>query len=291
MTEKTLAFAIIVILSIAAGCQVHPTGAIAFSRLTGDYWQIWTMQPNGKAVKQLTTSPSDKRYPIWAENGKKILFRTNNNKAFMVDVVTSEEKPILESFGLVGSLAESPDGSRLVFVRYRDNLKDSSDLWISTPDGKKQKVLTRDTGLQYDPAWSHDGKKIAYVSGHGYQTHELYIVESDSKNKRRLTNNKALEVLPAFSPDEKSMAYVSDKTGDFEIWFMDVDGRNPIQITNSFGIDTRPCWSPDGDQIMYVSNRSGQLQLWIINKDGSDTRQLTRGAPTMDPAWRKESFQ
>ena len=115
-------------------------------------------------------------------------------------------------------------------------------------------------------------------------------MESDSKNKRRLTNNKALEVLPAFSPDEKSIAYVSDITGDFEIWLMDVDGRNPRQITNSFGIDTRPCWSPDGDQIMYVSNRNGQLQLWIMNKDGSGTRQLTRGAPTMDPAWRKESF-
>lgn len=208
----------------------------------------------------------------------------------MADTASGEEKSILESFGLVGSLAESPDGSSLLFVRYINNLKDSSDLWISTKDTKKQKVLTRDTGLQYDPAWSDDGRKIVYVSGHGYQTHELYIVDSDGKNKRRLTDNKAVEVLPAFSPDGKTIAYVSDITDDFEIWLMDVDGRNPRQITNNYGIDSRPYWSPDGDKIIFVSNRSGQLQLWIMNKDGSGARQLTRAAQSMDPAWRKEPF-
>jgi TolB protein len=290
MTEKTLTSVVIVMLSITAGCQVQPKGSIAFSHLTENYWQIWTMQPDGKAAKQITTSPSDKRYPVWAEDGKKIFFRTNNNKAFMVSIATGKEKPMLESFGLIGSLVESPDGSSLVFVRYRDNLKDSSGLWISTKDTKKQKVLTRDTGLQYDPVWSHDGKKIVYVSGHGFQTHELYMVDSDGKNKRRLTNNKALEVLPAFSPNGKTIAYVSDITGDFEIWLMDIDGKNTRQITNSYGIDTGPCWSPNGDKVMFVSNRSGQLQLWVMNKDGSGTRQLTSGSQSMDPAWKKESF-
>ncbi|UCE98680.1 MAG: PD40 domain-containing protein [Planctomycetota bacterium] len=289
MSKKTIVSASIAILIMAAGCQV-PTGTIVFSRLTGDYWQIWTMQPDGKATKQITTSPSDKRYPIWAEDGKKILFRTNNNKAFIVDVDSREEKKILESFGLIGSLSESPDGSRVVFVRYKDNFKDSSNLWISTPGAKMQKVLTRDTGLQYDPAWSHDGRKIAYVSGHGFQTHELYMVNPDGKNKCKITDNKALEVLPAFSPDGNSIAYVSDITDDFEIWLMDIDGSNTRQITNSSGIDTRPFWSPDGDKIVFVSNRSGQLQLWIMNKDGSSARQLTSGAPSMDPAWKKESF-
>ena len=68
---------------------------------------------------------------------------------------------------------------------------------------------------------------------------------------------------------------------------MDTDGGNNRQITDSKGIDTRPCWSPDGSKIMFVSNRGGKLQLWVMNKDGSNPKQLTRGSPSMDPAWKE----
>lgn len=268
----------------------RPTRTIVFSRLTGDYWQIWIMAPSGKSTKQITTSLSDKRYPFWAENGAKILFRTNNNRVFSIDLENGQERQILETYGLVGSVVESPGGGMLLFVRFRNDLKDSSDLWISTLEGKGQKILTRDVGLQYDPTWSVDGRKIAYVSGHGFQTHELYIVDSNGRNKRRLTDNKALELLPAFSPDDSTIAYVSDIAGDYEIWLMDVDGGNPRRLTNSDGIDTRPCWSPNGKKIMFVSNRNGNQQIWIMNKDGSDAQQLTTGAPSIDPAWKKESL-
>lgn len=82
MINKVVIAGVTVILSMAAGCQVRqPVGPIALSRLTGDYWQVWTMQPDGKSAKQLTASPSDKRYPVWAQEAKKILFRTNNNSA------------------------------------------------------------------------------------------------------------------------------------------------------------------------------------------------------------------
>jgi TolB protein len=207
---------------------------------------------------------------------------------FQVDLDTNEESPILEEFGLVGHIVESPDGGTLLFVRFNSETEDISNLWTCTVEGKEQKVVTRDAGLQYDPAWSHDGKKIVYVSGHGYQTHELYTIDSDGKNKQKLTNNKALELLPAFSADNKKIAYSSDNTGDFEIWLMDPDGSDPRQLTDSDGIDTRPCWSPDGNRIMFVSNRNGNQQIWIMNKDGSDPRQLTTGAPSIDPAWKKE---
>jgi len=115
-------------------------------------------------------------------------------------------------------------------------------------------------------------------------------VDSNGRNKRRLTDNKALELLPAFSPDDSTIAYVSDIAGDYEIWLMDVDGGNPRRLTNSDGIDTRPCWSLDGNRIMFVSNRNGNQQIWIMNKDGSDAQQLTTAAPSIDPAWKKESL-
>ncbi len=275
-------------LMFIVGCQTQSAyGPIALSRLTDSYWQIWTMKADGSNIRQVTTSPSDKRYPVWAEDGGKLLFRTNNNHVLSVDLDTSQENRLMDSFGLSGGIVPSPDGSKLVVVRYRNQPRDSSSLWLTTSGGKDSRMLTSDAGMQYGPCWSPDGKQIIYVDSHGYRTAELYIINPENKNKQRLTNNKARELLPVFSPDGKTIAYTSDETGNYEIWLMDPEGGNRRQITNSGAMDTRPFWSPDGSKIMFASNRGGELQIWIMNSDGSDPKQLTTGSPCMDPTWRK----
>lgn len=283
---------------VVSGCQQQMTDKpsvqqkkeqIAFSRLTDGYWQLWGVWSDGTGLKQLTYTPSDKRYPVWADNGSKVLFRTNNNMVYSLDINTGQETRMLKSMGLLGGVLPSPvANNQVAFVRYRTDIKDSSDLWTSSLNGENRRIVARSVGLQYDPAWSPDGQKIAYIAGHGYQTHELYVVNSDGTNKQRLTENKALELLPAFSPDGKILAYVSDITDNYEIWFMNHDGSNPRQVTHNPGLDTKPCWSSDGDKIVFVSNRSDQMQLWIMNSDGSELRQITTGAPSMDPALRKD---
>jgi TolB protein len=279
----------LLVLTVVAGCQTQPTGGqIAFSRLTGDYWQIWTMEPDGKEVKQITSSASDKRYPVWAKEGRKLFFRTNNSELFSFDLNAGKERRILASLGLSSRVVPSPDGSKLVVARLRSQLKDSGNLMLTMLDGGNNRVLTRDAGIQHDPSWSPDGTQIVYVSSHGYRTSELYTVGADGSNKRRLTNNKASDVLPVFSPDGKTIAYVSDATGSYEIWLMNTDGSSCRRITDSKGIDTRPCWSPNGDKIVFASNRTGQMQVWIMNSDGSSLKQLTMEQPSMDPVWRRK---
>jgi len=274
-------------MCLAPGCRGGQSpGTIAFSRRTGDHWQIWTINPDGRGGRQITTSPSDKRYPAWTRDGKRLLYRDNNNRAFAFDLTTGREYRILATLGMIGSLAQSPVGDKLLVVRFDATLKDHSNLWLTSIQGRDQRMLTRDAGLQYDPAWSRNGKRIAYISGQGYQRHELYLMNADGTNKQRLTVNAALELLPAFSPDGSKIAYVSDVTGDFNVWVINADGSNPRQLTGDPGIDTRPCWSPRGRAILFVSDRSGSLQLWTMNVDGGDLRQLTHGSPSMEPAWK-----
>jgi TolB protein len=288
MAKKLFTITTLLALSILTGCQTQQvSNPIALSRLTGDHWQIWTMKPDGSKAKQITESSSDKRYPVWSKDGQDMFCRTNNNQIFVIDLASGKESPFLESFGLSGGVAPSPDGGKFLLVRYRTQLKDSSSLWLTEAEGKNSRILTTDAGLQYDPDWSPDGKKIAYIYSNGYRTNEIYIIDSDGKNKHKLTDNDALELLPAFSPDSKTIAYVSDVTGNYEIWLMDADGSNRRQLTDSKGIDTRPCWSSDGSKIMFASSRSGELQLWIMDKDGGNLKQLTKGSSSMDPAWRR----
>ena len=277
----------VLLLAVLPGCRrTRSVGPVAFVRLTGDYWQIWAMNPDASGAVQITKSDFDKRYPLWMPDGRTLLFRDNNNRVFTVDSISGVEKQILEDFGMVGGLAPSPDGDMLLAARFRTGLKDSSDLWLVSPDGKERTILTREGGLQSDPAWSPAGGLVAYISGRVLEAYELWVMKPDGAEKRMITDNTALELLPAFSHDGKKLAYASDVTGDYEIWVVGVDGRGEVRLTDSRGIDTRCVWSPDDREIMFVSSRSGSLQIWIMNSDGSNQRQLTNGAPSMEPAWR-----
>lgn len=289
----------VVPLCLLTGCQAQQASrikgktllstanTIAFSQLTGDHWQIWTMRPDGTNAIQITTSPIDKRYPVWFDNGAKLLYRTNNSQIYSLDIDTGNTERLLGSFGLLSSVAPSPDNSKMLAIKLNPNLKDCSNLWLTTFDGKDKKALTTEIGFLFDSAWSANGRRIVYGYGTGYQKDELYIIDADGSNKIRLTKNKAIEVLPAFSPDGTKIAYACDITDDFEIWLMDADGSNQTQLTNNKGIDTKPCWSPDGEQIMFVSRRSGIQQIWIMNKDGSEPIQLTFGQESIEPTWRR----
>ncbi|MCG8696496.1 MAG: hypothetical protein MI922_00465, partial [Bacteroidales bacterium] len=286
-TKLLNSFLVTISLSLLSGCQ-QPVKEhnIAFSRLTEDHWQIWTMPIDGNGARQVTESAIDKRYPLWIAGSSDIVFRDNNNRFYRVNVDEGDETQIFDFFGLIDSYALAPDGEHVMFVRLRREIKDSGDLWVSTLEGKEERIITRDKGLQHEPDWSTDNERIAYVSSHGYRTAELYVVDVDGKNKVRLTNNNARETLPVFSPDGSTLCYASDESGNYEIWTMHVGSKERKQLTDSLSMDTRPYWSPDGEQIVFVSNRSGSLQLWIMNADGSEPRQLTEGPPSMDPAWR-----
>jgi TolB protein len=278
----------VAILTCVSGCQTKSkSGEIALSRLTGNYWQIWTMCPNGDHLRQITNSPSDKRYPAWSGDGKSILYRTNNDKAYTFDIVSMKERQLLKHFGRVGNIAESPLDLSYVFAKIGID-RDTGDLWIVDHNENNQKILTRNIGLQYPPAWSPDGKSVAYTAGGGRQPRELSIIDINSMCNQQITSNNALELVPAYSPDGAYIAYSSNVTGNFEIWLLDVASGQSTQLTFDKVLDTRPCWSPDGQKIMFTSRRSGSMQLWIMDKDGSSPKQLTSGAECVDPAWKRE---
>ena len=116
------------ILGFITGCQTKASlPVIAFSRLTGEYWQIWTMQSDGGSACQITNTQSDKRYPVWGENATELIFRDNDGQAFIIDAEIGNEKRILKSFGQISSIAPSPVGKQLLFVRFRTEVLDSSD--------------------------------------------------------------------------------------------------------------------------------------------------------------------
>ena len=114
----------------------------------------------------------------------------------------------------------SPDGMKIVFSRWpKDGVPN---IWVMNSDGKDRVTLTN-LDFADMPAWSSDGKHIAFVSKHDGQL-EISVMDSSGSNIRRITNSPSLDVLPIWSPDGTRIAFLSDRFGTYRWWVINADG-------------------------------------------------------------------
>jgi len=151
-----------------------------------------------------------------------------------------------------------------------------SDAGISVMNANGSNVvpLTSDGG--YGPAWSPDGKRIAFCSDG-----EIYLMNADGSNVVPLTSSTGYDEFPTWSPDGKKIAFEGGNGGD-RICVMNADGSNVVQLTSDSGYC--PAWSPDGKKIAFASWRNGGDEICVMNADGSDVVQLTSDSG-FEPAW------
>ncbi len=271
------------------GCAIVPTkkDIIAYSRLTDGYWQIWIRDIEGITDYQLTKTQADKRHPDWSSDGKRLIYRTNNGNIFVINQNGSNEQRILTRFENMINPRWSPDNKRLTFTRYRTDIKDDSDIWISDLKGDNPTMLTHNPGLQYQSTWSPDGKKILFVSKNEAERHHILLMDLKDMSSQPLTDKGYYNILPAWSPNGEKIAFVSNISGNYDIWIMDNHGKNLRQVTKFKGLDTSPAWSSDGSRIAFVSNREGNLHIWLIGSTGDNLKPLTKGeTECRDPAFK-----
>ena len=139
-------------------------------------------------------------------------------------------------------------------------------LAISDSDGENEQILFESNMPIVRPAWSPDGKQLAYVS---YSTGrpQIYVQNIFTKETKQLTSFKGSNLSPAWSPDGRRMAMALSKDGNSEIYIMDLVTRKLRRITNSYGTDVEPAWFPDGQSLVFMSDRGGRPQLYRIAVD------------------------
>jgi hypothetical protein len=111
-------------------------------------------------------------------------------------------------------------------------------------NGWKTQITSLNKGLTYDPAWSPDGSKIAYVSTQTGMT-EIFVYDLGTRKSRQLTFSSGVvyNQRPTWSPDGRMIAFKSNRdTGHFQIWVMNADGSDMHNISNSPYNDIDPVW-------------------------------------------------
>lgn len=152
----------------------------------------------------------------------------------------------------------------------------NGELWTMNGDGSGQASLGLSAAFQaHDPAWSPDGKKIAYTSG--YETPVIYVVDADGTNNTQLTNGYSNQ--PAWSPDGTKIAYTAYAGSEPYLYLMNPDGSNqqPLPINDPTIISSSSAaWSPDGARIAFVGvtvtgSESYSYIIYTMKADGSES--------------------
>jgi TolB protein len=147
-------------------------------------------------------------------------------------------------------------------------------LRVADADGFNAQTIVDSAEPIMSPAWSPDGRKLAYVSFEGRQS-AVYVQDLASGRRERVANYEGINGSPAFSPDGGKLAMTLSKGGNADIYVLDLASRQLTQLTDHYAIDTEPAWAPDGSHLVFTSDRGGKPQIYRVGVAGGPAQRVT----------------
>ena len=145
---------------------------------------------------------------------------------------------------------------------------------VADSDGFNPQVVLESKAPIVSPAWSPNGRQLAYVSFEGDRP-RIFSQNLATGTRQVIAAFPGLNGAPAWSPDGKQMAMTLSKDGNAEIYVMDIDSRRLRRLTVGAAIDTEPAWAPDGKSLVFTSDRGGTPQIYRISATGGRATRLT----------------
>ncbi|WP_442596140.1 Tol-Pal system beta propeller repeat protein TolB [Parapusillimonas sp. JC17] len=171
--------------------------------------------------------------------------------------------------------------TRLAYVLQTGN---GYELQIADADGQNPQVMLRSKQSIISPAWSPDGKRLAYVS---FELGKpvVYVQTLATGQRVPLANFKGNNSAPAWSPSGEQLAVVLSRDSISQIYTINADGSGLRRVMRSPLIDTEPQYTPDGSSLVFTSDRGGNPHIYRVPVSGGDAQRITfNGSYNISPA-------
>jgi TolB protein len=149
-------------------------------------------------------------------------------------------------------------------------------LHVTDADGEGGQVALASPESIISPAWSPDGKRLAYVSFES-QKAVVWVQDLATGERRMVANFRGSNSAPAWSPDGQRLVATLTQDGISQLYSVPLTGGTPVRLTRSNAIDTEAVFAPDGQSIFFVSDRGGGPQVYRIAAEGGAAERITFG--------------
>jgi serine/threonine-protein kinase len=176
----------------------------------------------------------------------------------------------------------SPDGRRVAVAI----AEQEQQIWVYDISRDTLTRLTFEGNTNIVPAWSPDGRRIAFGSNRAGPTNLFWQAADGSGGAERLTTSDYLNTPNSFSPDGQLLAFVEAKPGaGLDIWVLRLSDRKAQPFLRTPYEDTAPKFSPDGKWLAYSSNESGRREIYVQPYPGPGGKWQISTEGGQEPVW------
>jgi len=278
-------------------------GRIAFvSDRAGRVLQIFTMNPDGSDVQQLTFGPGDKHYPDWSPDGRRLLFVAPGSAGTDVWVMNADGSGVVNLTQFEGDDTHpvwSPDGARIAFTSARNGNPDQifvAEISCAEPPESCSLGRPRNFSAGYAveswAAWSPNGGTVAVSASINGAPGRIFLRGAGGGEPTQFDRRD--EIIGAeeleWTPDGQYLIYTWYQPTLNEIYLVPLnDPPGRVKLTNSAG-NKEPSVSPDGQYIVFTSTRDQNPELYLMTINGANEVNLTNSPSSrdMEPDWQPQ---
>lgn len=214
----------------------------------------------------------------WSRDGASLVFNADDVQlSYLWRIPVDGSRPP-ERFEIAGVNAlypaTAPAGNALAFTR---SIHDMDIYRLEPPESVRP--IARSSVFDGNPAFSPDGRRIAFCSLRSGRAMELWVSNADGSGAAQLTHGpNTFQCGPSWSPDGNRVAFESqDADGHPHIWTVDSDGGTPRQVTTGSGDQMDPSWSHDGEWIYFSWSRTNDRDIWRVRVGSDRVERITHG--------------